>query len=173
MFVLATAIFQVGLVAYGLRTLDLLPTNVLTSYGLQWGSVIEMMLLSLALAGRIQALRFAKEQAQAAALHDRLTGLANRAHLDQHLGQALARSRRTGRGLALLLIDLDGFKTVNDTRGHGVGDRLLRCVAQRLLDQVRETDLVARYGGDEFVVVAELGGLRPRDDGPQGLSGGR
>lgn len=155
MFVLATAIFQVGLVAYGLRTLDLLPTNVLTSYGLQWGSVIEMMLLSLALAGRIQALRFAKEQAQAAALHDRLTGLANRAHLDQHLGQALARSRRTGRGLALLLIDLDGFKTVNDTRGHAVGDRLLRCVAQRLLDQVRESDLVARYGGDEFVVVCE------------------
>lgn len=84
-----------------------------------------------------------------------MTGLANRAHLDQHLGQALARCRRTGRGLALLLIDLDGFKTVNDTRGHGVGDRLLRCVAQRLLGQVRETDLVVRYGGDEFGAVCE------------------
>lgn len=155
MFVLATVIFQVGVIAYGLRTLDLLPTNALTSYGLQWGSVIEMMLLSLALAGRIQALRFAKEQAQAAALHDRLTGLANRAHLDQHLAQAVARSRRTGRGLAILLIDLDGFKTVNDTRGHRVGDRLLQSVGQRLQEQIRETDLVARYGGDEFVVVCE------------------
>lgn len=91
---------------------------MLTTYGLQWGSAIEMKLLSLAQAGRIQALWFAKEQAQVAALHDSLTGLADQDPLDLHLGLALARSRRMGHGLALLLIDLDGFYPVNVRRGH-------------------------------------------------------
>ncbi len=89
------------------------------------------------------------------ARHDTLTGLGNRTLLRERLTGALARSRRTGRPSGVLLLDLNGFKTVNDTNGHDVGDRLLRVVADRLRLCVRTEDTVARLGGDEFVVVAE------------------
>ncbi|MFZ2852983.1 MAG: EAL domain-containing protein [Rhodocyclaceae bacterium] len=85
--------------------------------------------------------------------HDTLTGLPNRYKLHGRLVQALASTRRDGRTLALLFIDLDRFKNINDTLGHHVGDELLREVAARLLTCVRESDVVARLGGDEFVVV--------------------
>lgn len=89
------------------------------------------------------------------AMHDMLTGLGNRALLRDRLTGALARSRRTGRPAGVLLLDLNGFKPVNDTYGHDVGDRLLTVVADRLRTCVRTEDTVARLGGDEFVVVAE------------------
>jgi diguanylate cyclase (GGDEF)-like protein len=87
------------------------------------------------------------------ALYDHLTGLPNRALLDDRLGQALASCQRSGRSMAVLFIDLDGFKVVNDLFGHQVGDELLREMAKRLADNCRETDSVARFGGDEFVLV--------------------
>jgi diguanylate cyclase (GGDEF)-like protein len=86
---------------------------------------------------------------------DELTGLANRAHYGERIGQALQRCRRDGTHAALLLIDLDDFKAVNDALGHAAGDALLREVARRLIDQVRASDMVCRLGGDEFVVIAE------------------
>jgi diguanylate cyclase (GGDEF)-like protein len=87
------------------------------------------------------------------ALYDPLTGLPNRALLDDRLSQAIASSRRTGTSLAVLFVDLDGFKIVNDLFGHHVGDQLLREMADRLAEARRSSDTVARFGGDEFVVV--------------------
>lgn len=95
----------------------------------------------------------AEDEQRHRALHDPLTGLANRALLADHLRRTLANaSRRSGR-VALLLVDLDRFKSVNDTLGHRAGDNLLLVVADRLREHARGGDLVARLGGDEFVVV--------------------
>jgi len=92
------------------------------------------------------------------ARHDPLTGLPNRRVLAERLGQALARARRGHGMLAVLFLDLDGFKPVNDTYGHAAGDVVLAAVAGRLCAAVRDSDLVARLGGDEFVVVLENAG---------------
>jgi diguanylate cyclase (GGDEF)-like protein len=85
--------------------------------------------------------------------HDPLTGLANRVLLGEQLDQALAHMRRTRDSLAVLFLDLDGFKSVNDTLGHTIGDALLKAVAERLRESVRDTDKVARLGGDEFAIL--------------------
>lgn len=89
---------------------------------------------------------------------DALTGLSNRRHFEETLEAATARARRHGQPLALLYLDLDGFKQINDTLGHEAGDRLLVEVAQRLRDAVRATDMVSRLGGDEFTVILEYAG---------------
>lgn len=89
------------------------------------------------------------------ALHDPLTRLANRALVGDRIDHALERARRRGAQIAVLFLDLDGFKTVNDTFGHPTGDDLLRAVAGRLGDVIRAGDTVGRIGGDEFVVVCE------------------
>jgi diguanylate cyclase (GGDEF)-like protein len=90
------------------------------------------------------------------ARHDDLTGLANRVLFREQIEMASARSRRTGERFAVLVIDLDRFKDVNDTLGHPAGDALLKIVAQRLCMAVREGDTVARLGGDEFAIVQSL-----------------
>ena len=87
------------------------------------------------------------------ALHDPLTGLANRVLFRDHLERALARRRRSRTGVALLFLDLDDFKDVNDSFGHAAGDRVLVEVARRLSETVRAEDVVARQGGDEFTVL--------------------
>ena len=87
------------------------------------------------------------------AMYDPLTGLLNRALLDDRLEQSLAISQRTGRSLALFFLDLDRFKVVNDLFGHQVGDQVLREVATRLSNSCRKSDSVARFGGDEFVII--------------------
>jgi len=84
---------------------------------------------------------------------DELTGLANRRGFDLHLRKALAQARRNGVGGILLMIDLDGFKAINDRHGHAAGDALLQTVGELLRTDVRETDTVARLGGDEFAVL--------------------
>jgi len=87
------------------------------------------------------------------ALHDSLTGLPNRLLLQHHLDRGLTQARRHGWKLALMLIDLDKFKNINDSHGHDIGDKVLIAVAKRLQDFVRGEDVVCRWGGDEFVCV--------------------
>jgi diguanylate cyclase (GGDEF)-like protein len=87
------------------------------------------------------------------AFHDELTGLANRRFLTEKLEQEILNLKRHGRHLAILYIDLDDFKRINDTLGHDMGDVLLKTVAGRIRDMVRESDIVARMGGDEFAVI--------------------
>lgn len=116
------------------------------------------LLMTIALAGLAgAAATFLVTQllsAQRAALRDALTGLPNRALLEDRISQALARSRRTGESFALLVVDLDGFKGVNDIRGHEAGNAVLKTISRRLESALRETDTVARVGGDEFVVLS-------------------
>ncbi|MBZ2173247.1 GGDEF domain-containing protein [Nitratidesulfovibrio sp. SRB-5] len=128
--------------------------------------VREIEVLSASLRGMVDALtrkQHALDRMEAMALHDKLTGLPNRRALEQHLAHAMGQPRRSGRTLALLFMDLDGFKAVNDTLGHQMGDALLRQVAERLRCCLRDDDVVARLGGDEFVMVLPGPKDQPRD----------
>lgn len=97
----------------------------------------------------------AAEKLQKQAFFDSLTGLPNRRLFNDRLDQAVRRARRTGKRVGLILMDLDGFKHVNDSLGHQAGDELLEKVASRFREGLRETDTVARLGGDEFTLIAE------------------
>jgi diguanylate cyclase (GGDEF)-like protein len=114
----------------------------------QWLSHRENRLL-------LEAVLAQQELLRAAAYHDSLTGLANRALFTERLEHALAAQRRDPTPLAVLLLDLDDFKTINDTRGHASGDALLVAVAERLRTHTRAADTVARLGGDEFALIIE------------------
>lgn len=205
-FILAWTALLLGVVVVGLRNLDLLPTTFISFYAIQIGSAVEMVLLSFALAERINDLQREKDaarseaittrqelvaalqrseidlerrvaartgeleslnaklrenerQLQALAHTDALTGLANRLLLDARLEQSMQHARRSHGQVALLMVDLDHFKAINDSRGHAIGDEVLRSMAERLRAAVREVDTVARIGGDEFVVVlSSIGG---------------
>ncbi len=205
-FLLAWTALLVGVVVVGLRNLNLLPTTFFSFYAIQIGSAVEMVLLSFALAERINDLQREKDAAQGEAIATRqqlvatlqhseldlerrvaartgelealnarlrenqrqlqalahtdpLTGLANRLLLDARLDQSMQHARRSRGQIALLLIDLDHFKAINDSHGSAIGDEVLRAAAERLRAAVREVDTVARIGGDAFVVVlTALGG---------------
>ena len=118
----------------------------------------------LSLAEDVTARMDAEEQLRQAAVHDALTGLPNRNSLAARLEHAILRVNRSGDRLALLFIDLDRFKKVNDTLGHAAGDEVLRQAAGRIRACVREVDTVARLGGDEFVVLLETD-VRPDTPG--------
>ena len=114
----------------------------------------------------VTAQKEAELRAQHMAYHDTLTDLPNRAMFEEHLSLAIARAERAETSVAVLFMDLDGFKEVNDQMGHSAGDELLQVVAARLATATRATDLVARLGGDEFLVLlADL----PDDRGPTAM----
>jgi len=201
-FLLSWFALLLGVAVQGLRVFGLIPTTTLTLYSMQIGSAIELLLLSFAMADRINTMRREKMQSDAAVLHannqllealrkseqelerrvaertsaletansqllakehelrrlamqDPLTGLSNRMFLNDRIERAIVRARRSGEKAALVLIDLDNFKPVNDNHGHAAGDRLLVTIAQRIKGIVREADTVSRLGGDEFVILLE------------------
>jgi diguanylate cyclase (GGDEF)-like protein len=201
-FLIAWTLLLLGAAVLGMRNLGWLPTTWLTFNAMQLGSTLELLLLSFALADRMNVMRREKEIAtemalkakqqmvetlrkseqelefrvaertqelEAAnsqlinkehelrrlALQDPLTGLSNRMFLNDRIERAITRSRRTGDSIALLLIDLDNFKPINDSYGHAVGDALLVTIASRIQEIVREADTVSRLGGDEFVILLE------------------
>ncbi|MEX0959241.1 MAG: 7TM diverse intracellular signaling domain-containing protein [Burkholderiales bacterium] len=208
-FLLAWSALLVGLIAYALRVLGALPGNFFTIYGIQVGSGLEMLLLSIALADRINVMKRETEEAHEIALaasrraereledkveervgelnevnrmlqgeiserrqaqealfemahHDALTGLPNRLLLSDRFRIAAAQAARSKREIALLMMDLDGFKQVNDKLGHDIGDLLLVAVADSIQGTVRATDTIARFGGDEFIVL--LNDLRDAEE---------
>ncbi|MCG8671578.1 MAG: diguanylate cyclase [Pseudomonadales bacterium] len=186
-YVVAWSGLLVGGVILALNKIHIFPRNVFTDYATQMGSLMEVLLLSFALAERInkeKALRFAAQQEaltvqqqanedlekrvtertleleeankklQELSDTDQLTGLKNRRYLNQYIDKEISRGARYQHDVAILLIDIDHFKSVNDTYGHLVGDDCLQQVAKRISDQMRwPTDLAARYGGEEFCIV--------------------
>ena len=170
-FLLAWTVLLLGVAVVGLRNLNLLPTNFFSLYALQIGSALEMLLLSFALADRINGLRREKDAAQSEALatKQQLVGALQRSEAslerrvaertgeletaNARLQQSMQLARRSHGQIAVLLADLDHFKTINDGYGNAIGDEVLRALADRFRATVREVDTVARLGGDEFAIV--------------------
>jgi len=130
----------------GWRTFESLGTNCLANphiRGIVWNS------------RDVTDRKVIQQRIQHLAYHDNLTGLPNRGLLQDRLARSVARAERSGRKVAVLFIDLDNFKNINDTLGHDVGDELLRQVSRRLSECVRLEDTIARQGGDEFIVLLD------------------
>lgn len=122
---------------------------------LQVKQMQDLKKINAALEAEIIERRQAEERAHSLATRDALTGLLNRRSLVEHLKEAIARAKRQKKSLAVLFLDMDNFKTINDTLGHDVGDDLLIQMAKRISGAVRGSDMVGRLGGDEFVVLME------------------
>ncbi len=195
---------MLGTGLFSARNVGWLPSTTLTRYGIAFGSALEMILLSFALALRINILQQSNddlsqetfqaktklitvlqnserellhrvkkrtealeeannkllsqgEKLQKLAHHDPLTGLANRTLINQQADLLLTRCKRDKTKLAILFLDLDGFKPINDEYGHQLGDDLLVIIANKLRKILRDSDLVGRIGGDEFIIVLETG----------------
>jgi diguanylate cyclase (GGDEF)-like protein len=145
-FMIAWGMLLVGVMAYMLKVFGLLPHNMLTQNGFQVGSLLEMVLLSLALASRVRELR---RQSRT----DTLTKVPNRRFFDEVAAMEFERAKRTRGAVALLVVDIDHFKQFNDRFGHARGDQVLKLVADHLCNGVRRGDSVCRYGGEEFALI--------------------
>lgn len=161
-FLLGWSALLIGTILYTMRTLNLLPANFFTLNAIQIGTAVEMLLFSFALADRTRKLidanaelRERQRYLHEVAHRDPLTGLGNRLLLEDRLQHAIEVAQRNGKPVAVMMVDLDDFKPVNDRYGHAVGDELLKVVASTLLDTVRASDTVTRLGGDEFVLIIE------------------
>lgn len=157
----------IGLLGFtgALATSGFLWTQPLTYVGLMFGLVLmpKFFLVMIDRLGEANVeLQEQRDQAEFNATHDALTGLPNRAYLYTRMQQALDRARRTETQVALAFIDIDNFKSINDTFGHEYGDYLLSQVAEAMQDVLRSSDTVSRLGGDEFVVLIEDGGEASR-----------
>lgn len=146
----ATALVVKDDTASGLQLFEAIWPILLTS---SVATVLVMSLLYRTLVDLVRELERREANAKHEAVHDALTGLPNRALLEDRLDQAIGRMRRDKEKFAILMLDLDRFKQVNDTFGHGAGDLMVQQVADRLKTLLRETDTIARVGGDEFAII--------------------
>ena len=131
---------------------------VVSLYGRRREFPVEQVELHTALARQgAQALRFVRLQLELRhmALHDQLTGFANRELLSSQLAESIRTAELSGKPMSVVFLDLDGFKPINDQLGHAAGDNMLIEVAQRIRSVVRDSDLIARFGGDEFVILCD------------------
>ena len=119
---------------------------------------------ALVLESKLEALAEQEQTSRHAAVHDPLTGLPNRVLFNDRLEHGLAQARRHGWSLAVMFIDLNDFKKINDTYGHDAGDTVLKTIASRLTQRVRDDDTVSRHGGDEFLYL--LTAVNDEDDLP-------
>jgi diguanylate cyclase len=145
---------QVSWQAIAVLITGLTMTAMMVSYLLlSLNRTLRLEFLTANLHRATEELRSESQKVSQLARHDPMTGLVNRATFVEHLAQAFALARRDGRAFAVLCLDLDHFKDINDTLGHSCGDLLLRIAADRLRALVRESDIVARLGGDEFAIL--------------------
>ncbi len=211
-YLMAWIFFMVGALLFALRNLGWIPSNIFTRHGIVFGSALEMILLSLALAERINFFRDERDNARQETLlsdeklinvlrdsekklashvevrtqaltlsnkklleqedklkklahYDSLTGLANRTLISEQLQLLLSQCKREKTNLAVLFLDLDGFKEINDNYGHKAGDDLLIATADKLRYVLRGSDVIGRLGGDEFIILmtAHNGEFNPQE----------
>jgi diguanylate cyclase (GGDEF)-like protein len=120
---------------------------------LTFGAMVLFLLVLARVIGLVRSVEEGQRRLRHEALHDGLTGLANRALFTDRLHEVLDEQRDAGRLISVMFVDLDDFKTVNDTHGHQTGDAVLRLVAEAIRHAVRQADVVGRMGGDEFAVL--------------------
>ncbi len=154
-FLIAWALLEGFTIAAALRFLMTSSVNSdsLDYYGLPLSMVAASILVALGVADRLRAQRVALSEAERRAQTDPLTGVLNRRSLIERLDAACARAKARGLPIALLFIDLDHFKQINDTFGHPAGDACLRAIIEPIHAELRQSDVIGRYGGEEFVVI--------------------
>jgi two-component system, sensor histidine kinase LadS len=164
----AWAVLAAGAFSFSLLGLRLLPPSFWTVHGVAIGMAIETVLLSMALAERVRRLSLERSQFQRMqdrylelSITDELTGLYNRRYLLSRLQSEAEHAERLDQPLCLIFLDLDGFKSVNDSFGHASGDLVLKELSAEIGSTLREGDVACRFGGEEFAIV--MPGIRLRD----------
>ncbi|HOV94572.1 MAG TPA: diguanylate cyclase [Spirochaetales bacterium] len=159
-FLIAWFFLALGDLSFSLMGLKILPVTFWTTNGMALGMGAQSIFLSMALTDRLRQLEAEKERLESTQSHylelsltDPLTGLRNKRFLTTELDLAVLGAHHTKSSLALMLLDLDDFKRVNDTMGHNVGDAVLATLARSMRSCTRESDSLCRFGGDEFVIV--------------------
>jgi diguanylate cyclase (GGDEF)-like protein len=165
-FLIAWGLLEAATIATAVQLLmaDAVNAERLLYFGLPLSMVTAAVLVALGVADRLRDQRIALTEAERRAQTDALTGVLNRRSLIERLEAACSRARARDLPIALLFIDLDHFKTINDTRGHAAGDACLRAIVNPIQAELRQSDVIGRYGGEEFVVIlssADTAAARP------------
>jgi diguanylate cyclase (GGDEF)-like protein len=159
-FLIAWSVLAASGFAFVLMNLKILPVSFATTNSMALGMTAEAILLSMALADRVRSLERAKlrlersqERLREISLVDALTGLYNRRFLHERLATSVIKAKAEGLRLSLILLDIDGFKAINDSWGHSFGDEVLASLAKVIRGSIRDADSPCRFGGEEFVVL--------------------